>query len=298
MIITAPDRDPQRRPRRTASGSVRGPARPGQDGAGQPDLRRGPARRRAGREDLGRGPAARRCGRGVPRRRSTTCRGSWRLRPRARSPARACSSITWCRAARSPGSPPRSAAASGGEFVLVLGHPYVDIWQAVRPERLGLSAWPQVPRDQDLKHGTCAALGWPARDQADIAAAWQMILGRVRSWNDLERPLLTTVEQLIDFVTQDHPVDRSRLIPSASSRPARVSTSRRPSRCSISPRAARSGSRVPFGRGQHVERQARRPAAAPAAPVPPAAAPAVSTSRAYAGDVPAREPCRVRAWGA
>ena len=42
-------------------------------------------------------------------------------------------------------------------------------------------------------------------DQADIAAAWQKILGRVRSWSDLERPLLTTVEQLIDFVTQDHP---------------------------------------------------------------------------------------------
>jgi hypothetical protein len=26
----------------------------------------------------------------------------------------------------------------------------------------------------------------------------------VRSWDDLERPLLTVVEQLIDFVTEDH----------------------------------------------------------------------------------------------
>ena len=26
--------------------------------------------------------------------------------------------------------------------VLVLGHPYVDVWQAVRPERIGLDAWP------------------------------------------------------------------------------------------------------------------------------------------------------------
>ncbi|MDD9205041.1 DUF3097 family protein, partial [Georgenia sp. 10Sc9-8] len=30
----------------------------------------------------------------------------------------------------------------GGAHVLVLGHPYVDVWQAVRPERLGLERWP------------------------------------------------------------------------------------------------------------------------------------------------------------
>ena len=93
-----------------------------------------------------------------------------------------------------------------GEFVLVLGHPYVDIWQAVKPERVGLKAWPQIPRDIEWKHGICDVLRLPHRDQADIAAAWKMILGRVRSWSDLERPLLTTVEQLIDFVTQDHPL--------------------------------------------------------------------------------------------
>ena len=93
---------------------------------------------------------------------------------------------------------------SGGEYVSVLGHPYIDIWQAVRPGRLGLAAWPQVPRGTDWKHGICAALRWPHRDQADLAAAWQVILGRVESWDDLERPLLTTVEQLFDFVTQDH----------------------------------------------------------------------------------------------
>jgi hypothetical protein len=92
-----------------------------------------------------------------------------------------------------------------GEFVLVLGHPYVDIWQAVKPERVGLKTWPQIPRDVEWKHGICDVLRLPHGDQADIAAAWKMILGRVRSWSDLERPLLTTVEQLIDFVTQDHP---------------------------------------------------------------------------------------------
>jgi hypothetical protein len=92
-----------------------------------------------------------------------------------------------------------------GDFVLVLGHPYVDIWQAVKPDRVGLKAWPDIPRSVEWKSGICDVLRLPHRDQADIAAAWKMILGRVRSWSDLERPLLTTVEQLIDFVTQDHP---------------------------------------------------------------------------------------------
>jgi hypothetical protein len=96
------------------------------------------------------------------------------------------------------------ARGRGGEFVLVLGHPFVDIWQAVKPERVGLKVWPEIPRSVEWKHGMCDVLHLPHADQADIARAWQAILGRVRSWSDLERPLLTTVEQLIDFVTQDH----------------------------------------------------------------------------------------------
>ena len=91
-----------------------------------------------------------------------------------------------------------------GRWVRVLGHPYVDIWQAVKPERVGLKRWPDVPRDVEWKHGICEVLRLPHADQADIARAWQAILGRVRSWNDLERPLLTCVEELIDFVTADH----------------------------------------------------------------------------------------------
>ena len=91
-----------------------------------------------------------------------------------------------------------------GGHVLVLGHPYVDIWQAVKPARLGLAAWPDVPRTVEWKHGICAALGLPHADQADVAAAWKMILDRVHTWNDLEPALLTVVEQLIDFATEDH----------------------------------------------------------------------------------------------
>lgn len=93
---------------------------------------------------------------------------------------------------------------SAGEYVLVTGHPYIDIWQAVKPQRVGLDAWPQIPRTIEWKQGICSALGWPYATQADIAQAWQKILGQVRSWSDLERELLTQVETLIDFVTQDH----------------------------------------------------------------------------------------------
>ena len=91
-----------------------------------------------------------------------------------------------------------------GAYVRVLGHPYVDVWQAVKPERVGLKRWPDIPRDVEWKAGICEVLHLPHADQADIARAWQAILGRVRSWSDLERPLLTCVEELIDFVTADH----------------------------------------------------------------------------------------------
>lgn len=90
----------------------------------------------------------------------------------------------------------------GGVHTLVVGHPFVDIWQAVKPDRLGMAAWPTVPRSVDWKHGVCRSLGWPHAKQADIARAWQRIRGRVRDWNDLEPALIGRVEELIDFVTQ------------------------------------------------------------------------------------------------
>lgn len=106
-----------------------------------------------------------------------------------------------------PGSKEARIAAAvrngpGGEHTLVVGHPYVDIWQAVKPERIGLAEWPTVPRSIEWKHGICDALGWPHRNQADIAAAWQRIRASVRDWTDLEPELIGRVEELIDFVTQ------------------------------------------------------------------------------------------------
>jgi hypothetical protein len=80
--------------------------------------------------------------------------------------------------------------------VLVTGHPYVDIWQAVRPAAAGIAAWPVIPRGQPWKEGVCAALGWD-----EPADGWRRILSRVRSYKDLETPLIGAVERLIDFVT-------------------------------------------------------------------------------------------------
>jgi hypothetical protein len=95
----------------------------------------------------------------------------------------------------------RIAAVVRSPHVLVVGHPYVDVWQAVRPRLLGLDAWPQVPREVEWKVGVCAAAGWPHATQADLAAAWRRILGAVSSYADLDPALLGRVEELIDFVT-------------------------------------------------------------------------------------------------
>jgi hypothetical protein len=95
------------------------------------------------------------------------------------------------------------AAGPFGRFALVVGHPFIDVWQAVKPASLGISAWPVVPRGTEWKHGVCEALGWPHDNQTDIANAWQRILSKVTTYADLEPSLLGRVEQLIDFVAAD-----------------------------------------------------------------------------------------------
>lgn len=88
-----------------------------------------------------------------------------------------------------------------GAHLRLVGHPFIDVWQCVTPRAMGIERWPEVPRGIEFKVGVCRALGWPARDQADIARAWQRILARVHSYRDLEPALLGRVEELIDFVT-------------------------------------------------------------------------------------------------
>lgn len=90
----------------------------------------------------------------------------------------------------------RIIAGVTSPHVMVTGHPYVDIWQAVRPQRLGLRAWPVVPPGQPWKEGVCAALGVAAP-----AELWRRILATVRGYRDVETPLVNAMERLIDFVT-------------------------------------------------------------------------------------------------
>jgi hypothetical protein len=94
-----------------------------------------------------------------------------------------------------------AAAVARSPYVLVTGHPFIDIWAAVKPARLGLERWPDVPPGQPWKEGVLARIGWPARTSTDVAAAWRRILSSVTSYADLEPELLGRVEELIDFVT-------------------------------------------------------------------------------------------------
>jgi hypothetical protein len=92
----------------------------------------------------------------------------------------------------------RIVAGITNPHVLVNGHPYVDVWQAVKPSAVGIAAWPEVPRGQPWKEGICAALGWGAPWEG-----WRRVLAGVDSYADLEVPLLRAVEHLIDFVTTE-----------------------------------------------------------------------------------------------
>jgi hypothetical protein len=91
----------------------------------------------------------------------------------------------------------RIVAAVDDPDVLVTGHPYVDVWQAVKPERVGLRAWPVIPPGRPWKEGVCAAVG--VREPAEM---WRRILASVSTYRDVETALINSMERLIDFVTE------------------------------------------------------------------------------------------------
>lgn len=96
----------------------------------------------------------------------------------------------------------RIAASVAHPHVLVTGHPYVDVWQAVRPKVLGIAAWPSVPRPGEpggrpWKEGICAAFG-----ASDPGRLWRQILAGVHDYTDLEPGLVGAVELLLDFLTE------------------------------------------------------------------------------------------------
>ncbi len=91
----------------------------------------------------------------------------------------------------------RIAAGVDHPDVLITGHPFVDIWAAVKPAVVGIERWPDVPKGQPWKEGVCTALGVD-----DPRLFWKRILNSVSGWTDLEPALIGAVEQLIDFVTR------------------------------------------------------------------------------------------------
>lgn len=94
--------------------------------------------------------------------------------------------------------------------VLITGHPYVDVWQAIRPSVLGISAWPVIPKGTDWKLGVCAAFGF----DGPPGVLWRTMLKRVSSYRDLEPGLVGAMEELIDFVAPPDEIDEQTPQPS------------------------------------------------------------------------------------
>ena len=70
----------------------------------------------------------------------------------------------------------------------------------MKPAAVGIASWPAVPKGIEWKAGVCHQLGWP-----DPKQAWRTVLAAVNSYAELETPLLSAVEALIDFVTEPAP---------------------------------------------------------------------------------------------
>lgn len=94
------------------------------------------------------------------------------------------------------GSKEARLTAEVSDDVLVCGHPYIDVWEAVKPASVRINAWPRVPRGEDWKTGVCRRLGWGTPQDG-----WRRVLAGVASYRDLEVDLLRSMEELIDFVT-------------------------------------------------------------------------------------------------
>ncbi|WP_165165187.1 DUF3097 domain-containing protein [Corynebacterium qintianiae] len=83
-----------------------------------------------------------------------------------------------------------------GPDVLVTGHPYIDIWAAVKPASARITSWPDVPHGEDWKEGVCRRLGW-----SDPKEGWHRVYSAVNTFKDLDHTLIGAVERLVDFVT-------------------------------------------------------------------------------------------------
>nr|WP_240794691.1 DUF3097 domain-containing protein [Rhodococcus zopfii] len=95
------------------------------------------------------------------------------------------------------GSKEERLTANLGPHVMVTGHPYIDVWEAVKPRAVGIDAWPTIPRGEDWKTGVCRELGWGTPQDG-----WRRVYTAVNSFRDLESHLIGAVERLVDFVTE------------------------------------------------------------------------------------------------
>jgi len=93
----------------------------------------------------------------------------------------------------------RIARAVRHPDVLVCGHPYVDIWAAIRPGTVGIDVWPDVPPEESWKEGVLKRLGF----DGNAGAFWATVLESVAGYADVETPLVNAIEQLIDFVADE-----------------------------------------------------------------------------------------------
>jgi hypothetical protein len=88
----------------------------------------------------------------------------------------------------------RLAASVQDDYVLVTGHPFVDVWAGIQPRVLGLADWPAIARGEPWKDGVCRALG------VEPDGFWPHLRNQVRTYADLRPELVGAVERLIDFV--------------------------------------------------------------------------------------------------
>ena len=91
-----------------------------------------------------------------------------------------------------------------GQHVLVVGHPFIDVWAAVKPERLGLRALAGGPAQHRVEEGrlpSSSAGRTPTRPTSRGRGGTSC--PRSRRYHDLDPALLGRVEELIDFVTSE-----------------------------------------------------------------------------------------------
>ena len=174
------------RPTRTASGSVavptRAPGWPAAAGSGSRASTTPSSWRRSGATTCGSRASSSSCSTA-----STTSPDALaRLRPRARAAGRGARRPPGPPAPRRAGSPPRRSAATPAGSSSCSVTRTSTCGRPCGPSGSGSTAWPEIERGTEWKHGILRELGWPADEQADVARALAADPPPVRSYADLE----------------------------------------------------------------------------------------------------------------